>query len=201
ERLSRSWSIARQAEFSLVPRLNIDQNVVVFQLRRLALPIEVRRIVVWHLEARAARKDRVLFRPTATKDKIFHAIDIIELSRVDVSVEDDYLQVPGIGRNRFVRVIRFWDGTEARAAEDRIMKDNKRLLYSFGFGVVQPFPQLYHLLRVFWPIPVPQRWRTVVVLHAPKKNKSYIFEVELVDQPFRRYAEIFQIGHRIKCTL
>src|SRR5262249_3803963 len=157
ERLGRSRPVTGQVEFRPRARINIDQDVVVFQLRRPAFPIEVRRIAIGYLDAGAAGKDRVLLRAPAAEPEVFHATDIQQLGRVDGPGEYDDLQVRGIGRDRLVRIVRLRYGAEAGAAEDGIMKDDERLLHSPGFRVVQPLFQLDHLLSVFRPIRVPQR--------------------------------------------
>src|ERR1700753_2110360 len=104
---------------------DIAQDVFVLFLRRLAVPIEVRRIVAWHLDAGAAGKDRILLRPTATQNQIFHTIDVIQLSCMYVSVEDDQLHVLRVSRDSCVRIVRLWNGAETGAAEDRIMKGDE----------------------------------------------------------------------------
>ena len=62
ERLGRSRSVARQGEFRLLTRFDIQPDVVVLLSRRLAFPVEVRGITGWDLDAGAAGKDRVVFR-------------------------------------------------------------------------------------------------------------------------------------------
>jgi hypothetical protein len=53
-------------------------------LGRIALPVEIGRIVRWHLDAGAAGKDRVLFGATATQQQIFHTVYFEEFGRVHV---------------------------------------------------------------------------------------------------------------------
>src|SRR5262249_7882888 len=111
----------------------------------------------WHFNARAAGKDRVLLRPTATENQVFHAIDVIQLRCMHMSVEDDQLQVLGISRDGLVGIVSLRNGAKAGAAKDWIMKDDERLFIPLAFGAVQPLLQLHHLLCVFWPIRIPER--------------------------------------------
>src|SRR6478672_9827606 len=56
-----------QCELCLLSGLDINKEVVVLLLRRLALPIEVSRIARRHLDGRAARENWVLFCAAAAK--------------------------------------------------------------------------------------------------------------------------------------
>lgn len=62
ERLSRPRPEAIERELRLLPGFDVNEGVVVFLLGRLALPIEIRRIVRRHLNGCPARENRVLFR-------------------------------------------------------------------------------------------------------------------------------------------
>src|SRR5271169_1575855 len=64
-RLRRPGPEAIERELRVLSGLDVDEKVIVLLLGRLTLPIEIGRIVRWHLDAGAAGKDRVLFRPTA----------------------------------------------------------------------------------------------------------------------------------------
>src|SRR5262249_48681280 len=125
ERFSRPWPKAVQRELRLLPRLDVDEDVVVFLLRRLALPIEVRWIVRRHLDARPARKDRILFSTSAAQQQVPHAIDLVEFGRVYVPVEHDDLQVLRVRGENLMRVLSFRDGPHAGAAEGRSVEGNE----------------------------------------------------------------------------
>src|SRR5260221_7661008 len=81
------------------------------------------------------------------------------------------------------------------------MEDDKRLPNSIGLRLVHPLLKLGHLLGIFWPISVPQRRRTVIVLATPEIDEAGALEVEFVDEVFRRDAESFQIRHSRKNAL
>src|SRR5216684_2104419 len=70
----------------LLAGFDIDEGVVVLLLRRLAFPIEVRRIVGGHLDARATRQNWVLFCAAAAQHQILHPIYFIDFGGVDVAV-------------------------------------------------------------------------------------------------------------------
>src|SRR5215813_12774511 len=76
------------------------------------------------------------------------------------------------------------------------MEDDKRLPDAIGLRLVHPLLKLGHLLGIFWPISVPQRRRTVIVLATPEIDEAGALEVEFVDEVFRRDAEFSQIRHR-----
>src|SRR5215831_11172990 len=57
EGLGRSWSVARQGEFRLLTRFDIHQDVVILLSRRLAFPVEVRRIAGGDFDTGATRKN------------------------------------------------------------------------------------------------------------------------------------------------
>src|SRR5262249_60320472 len=105
ERFSRPWPKAVQRELRLLPRLDVDEDVVVFLLRRLALPIEVRWIVRRHLDARRARKDRILFGTSAAQQQVLHTIDLVKFGRVYVAVEHDNLQLFRVRDENLVKVL------------------------------------------------------------------------------------------------
>src|SRR6266702_8102034 len=81
------------------------------------------------------------------------------------------------------------------------MEDDKRLPNAIGLRLVHPLSKLGHLLGIFWPVSVPQRRRTVIVLATPEIDEAGALEVEFVDEVFRRDAELLQIGHRRKNAL
>src|SRR5262245_48409960 len=60
ERFSRPRPEAVQRELRPLSRCDVNEDVVVFLLGRLALPIKVRRIAFGHLDARPAGEQRVL---------------------------------------------------------------------------------------------------------------------------------------------
>ena len=62
---------------------------IVILLGRLALPIEIRRIVRRHFDGRLSGKDRILFRASAAEQQVFHAVDVVYLRGVVVPVEYD----------------------------------------------------------------------------------------------------------------
>ena len=72
------------------------------------------RIAGGNLEAGPAGKDRVLLGPAAAQHQVLHAVDVEELGRVDVSVEDDDVQVLGVRRQH---VWGFWDSGMAPMPE------------------------------------------------------------------------------------
>src|SRR5262245_10555593 len=119
ERFSRPWPKAIQRELRLLPRLDVDEDVVVFLRRRLTLPIEIRWIVRGHLDARPARKDWILFSASAAQEQVLHAIDLVEFGRVDVPVEHNDLQVLRVRGKNLMRVLSFRDGPHAGAGEGR----------------------------------------------------------------------------------
>src|SRR5262249_46470988 len=89
ERFSRPRPETVQSELCLLSGLDINKQVVVLLLWRLALPIEIRRIAPWHIDRRAARKNWVLFRSAAAQQQVLHAVHLVELGRVNVPVKDD----------------------------------------------------------------------------------------------------------------
>src|SRR5208337_4562180 len=74
ERLCRPRPEAIERELGLLSRLDVDQDIVVLLLGRLALPIEIRRIVRGHLDARTAREDGILFGAAAAQHQVFDAV-------------------------------------------------------------------------------------------------------------------------------
>src|SRR6478752_6547992 len=81
------------------------------------------------------------------------------------------------------------------------MEHDKRLPNAIGLRLVHPLLKLGHLLGIFWPITVPQRRRTVIVLATPEIDEAGALEVEFVDEVLRRDAEFFQIRHSRKNAL
>src|SRR6516164_5651177 len=81
------------------------------------------------------------------------------------------------------------------------MEDDKSLPDAIGLRLVHPFLKLGHLFGIFWPISVPQRRRTVIVLATPEIDEASALEVEFVDEVFRRDEESFQIRHSRKNAL
>ena len=86
EWLCRPWPEAIEGELRLLARFDLDEDVVVFFLWRLALPVEIGRIVGGHLDARATGKDGVLFSATAAQHEVFYPIYIVDFGRVDVTI-------------------------------------------------------------------------------------------------------------------
>src|SRR5262245_60829666 len=74
KRLGRSRSKTVEGELRFLAGLHADEDIVVFLQGRLPLPIKVRRIARRQLEARPARKNRVLLRAAATQHEILHAV-------------------------------------------------------------------------------------------------------------------------------
>ena len=66
-------------------------------------------------------------RAAAAKQQILHAIDLVDFGRVHVAVEDDDVQILGVGRQNLVRILRFRDGAHAGAAEGRVMEGDEDL--------------------------------------------------------------------------
>ena len=89
-----------------LPGLHIHKNVVVFLDRTRALPIQIGRVAVGHLEMRPTRKDRVLLRPAAAQYEILHAVHLVKLSGVDMPIEDHDVEVFRVRRNDLVRILR-----------------------------------------------------------------------------------------------
>src|SRR4029077_4537783 len=61
ERLGRPPPEGVEGKLRLVAGFNVHEDVVVLLFGRLTLPIEIRRIVCWYLDARPAWENRVLF--------------------------------------------------------------------------------------------------------------------------------------------
>src|SRR5215475_14653181 len=70
ERFSRPRPEAIEGELGLLARFDIHQHIVVFLVRRLPLPVEVRRIVGRELDARAPRENRVLLGPATAEQQV-----------------------------------------------------------------------------------------------------------------------------------
>src|SRR6266436_2586942 len=111
-----------ERELGLLTGFDIHKDVVVLLLGRLALPIEIRRIVCRYLDVCPAWESRVLFCAATAHQQIFHAIHLVELGRMHVPVEDDDVQVLRVRRNNLVGILRRRDGAQASAAEDRVWK-------------------------------------------------------------------------------
>src|SRR6516165_7893328 len=77
EWFSRPRPEAVQRELRLLSGLDVDESIVVLLLRRLTFPIQVRRIPRGNLDARAARKNRVLFCAAAAQQQVFHTIHLV----------------------------------------------------------------------------------------------------------------------------
>src|SRR5262245_23874384 len=105
ERFSRPRPETVQCELRLLSGLDIDQEVVVLLLRRLALPIEVSRIARRHLDGRAARQNWVLFCTAAAQQQVLHTVHLVELGRVNVPVEHDDLEVLRVRRDDLVGIL------------------------------------------------------------------------------------------------
>jgi hypothetical protein len=63
--------------------LNVNEEVVVLLLGRLALPIKVWRIARGYLDARAAWKDRILLSSATAEMRVIHNIHLLKLSLVN----------------------------------------------------------------------------------------------------------------------
>src|SRR5262245_21841999 len=74
ERFSRPRPETVQCELCLLSGLDINKEVVVLLLRRLALPIEVSRIARRHLDSRAARENWVLLCAAPAQQQVLHAV-------------------------------------------------------------------------------------------------------------------------------
>ena len=119
KRLGRPGPETIERKLGLPAGCDIHKDVVVLLLGRLALPIEVRRIVGRHFGARPIWKNWILFCAAAAQQQIFHAIHLVKLGRVHVPVEDDNFQVLRLRRNNLVGVLWLGDGTHAGAGEGR----------------------------------------------------------------------------------
>src|SRR5216683_2393845 len=127
EWLCRPWPEAIEGELCLLTRFDIDKDIVVFLLRRLAFPVKIGRIVGRHLDARATGKDGVLFSATTAQHQVLNPIYIVDFGGVDVPVQHDHLHVLGIRRNQLVWIVGSRDWAQARARKNGIMKDDKGL--------------------------------------------------------------------------
>src|SRR5262245_52153836 len=74
ERFSRPRPETVQCELCLLSGLDINKEVVVLLPRRLALPIEIRRIARRHLDGRTARENRGLLCASAAQHQVLHAL-------------------------------------------------------------------------------------------------------------------------------
>src|SRR5260370_3643014 len=110
ERLGRRRTEAIQRERSRLPRLHVDQEIVVLLDRTGTFPILVRRVTVGDLDMRPAGKDRVLFGTTTAQHQVFHSVHLIKLGGVYVPVEDDDVEVLGVCGNRLMGILIGRDG-------------------------------------------------------------------------------------------
>src|SRR5260370_12897503 len=79
ERLGRPRTEAIQRERSRLPRLHVDQEIVVLLDRTGTFPILVRRVTVGDLDMRPAAKDRGLFRTTPPPTQAFPSVHLMKL--------------------------------------------------------------------------------------------------------------------------
>src|SRR3954452_24198435 len=105
ERLRRPRPEAIESELRFLSRFDIDKDVIVLLLERLALPVEVRRIVGGHLDAGSTGKNRVLLGAATAQHQILYSVYFIDFGGVDMPVQYDHLHVVGIGRDHLVRII------------------------------------------------------------------------------------------------
>src|SRR5260370_31848709 len=82
ERLGRPRTEAIQRERSRLPRLHVDQEIVVLLDRTGTFPILVRRGNLGDLYIRPAGKDPVLFGTTTPQPHVFHSVHLIKLRGV-----------------------------------------------------------------------------------------------------------------------
>src|SRR5438477_9796003 len=75
-----------ESEFRLLARFNVHQDVIIFLLRRRALPVKIGRIVGGHLDARATRQDWILFGTPAAQHEILHPIYFVDFGGVYVTI-------------------------------------------------------------------------------------------------------------------
>ena len=92
-------------------------------------------------------------------------------------------------------------GAEARPGERWVVEGDEGFANARGLGFVHPLLQLLHLLRIFRPISIPQRRRSVVVLAAPQIDEADAMEIEFVDEVLRCDAELPQVRHSVQHTL
>src|SRR6476660_3714148 len=82
ERLGRPRAEAIQRELRLLAGFYVHEDVVVLLFGRLALPIKIRRVIRWYLDARTAGENRVLFGAATAQHQVFHAVDFVHLGGV-----------------------------------------------------------------------------------------------------------------------
>src|SRR6266498_6037148 len=194
ERFSRPRPETIERKLRRLSGLHVHQKIVVFLLGRLAFPVEVLRVALGHLEARAARKDGILFRATATENEVFHAVYLIEFGSVNVPVEDNYVEILSVGGQNLVGILRLGDGTHSGAAKRRGMVGDEDLFGARSLGFIQPLLHLLHLCFVSGSVGIPRRGRAVIVFAGPQKDEASAVEIELVDESLVRDAELIQIG-------
>src|SRR5260370_23457766 len=148
ERFSRPRSETIERKLRLLSGLDVHKDVVVFLFGALSLPIEVRRVALWHRDVRPTGKDWVLFSAPSTKQEVLHAIHFVELGRVHMPVKDDDVQVFGVRGNRFVGILVFRDGAHAGAAEGWVVESDEDLLDRLRLCFIQPHLELLHLFFV-----------------------------------------------------
>src|SRR5271169_54504 len=132
------WSEAIDRELGWFSRGHFYVEVIVILLGRFTLPILIEWVAVGNLNVGSPGKNWILFRATTTEQQILHAIHIIDLSRVHVSVEYDDVQVFGVRCNGLVGILIFGDRAHARASEGRSVKGDENLLGSVSLGLIQP---------------------------------------------------------------
>ena len=71
----------------------------------LTLPIQVQRVIRGHLDARPAGEDWILFGAATAKQQILHAINLVELGRMHVPIEDNDVQVFRVGCKNLMGIL------------------------------------------------------------------------------------------------
>src|SRR5580765_6846100 len=127
EWLGGPWTEAVQRKRRLPSGLHVDQDVVVFLLRTRALPILIGRVIRRNLDMRSTRQDRVLLGATAAQQQIFHAVYVVNLRRMHVSVEHNDVEILRVGRQNLVRILSVGDGAHTRASERRVVEGDEHL--------------------------------------------------------------------------
>ena len=75
----------------------------------------------------------------------------------------------------------------------RVVEGDKDLAAARRLGLIQPLPQLLHLVFVRGPGGIPRRWRAIVVFAGPQEDEASAVEIELVDELVGRKAELLQV--------
>src|SRR5580765_6390707 len=180
---------AVQRKLRLLSGLDVNKDVVVFLLRTLALPILIERVVRWNLDVRAARQDRILLGAATAEQHVFHAVHVVNLGRVHVSVEDDDVEVLRVRCQNRVGILSFRNGPHTGAREGRVVEGDEHLASASGLRFIQPPSQLLHLYFIGWPGSIPGRGSAIVVFACPEKNETSPVEIKLVGELLVRYAE------------